>query len=384
MGVITTVGIDLAKNVFSVHGVDAHGKAVLRKTVGRGKLLELMAQLPPCLVGMEACSGAHQMARELQPLGHAPRIMTPKFIIPFRRNQKNDGNDAEAICEAVGRPGMRFVPIKSAEQQAVLIVHRVRKELIELRNGQINQVRGLLAEFGVVIAVGRYRFRQQIGAALDDARVPALARQILHEVNARIRAFDEDILAYDRQIAVQVRDSAAMQRIVAVCGVGPITASAVVASVGDAKLFKNGRQFAAWLGLVPRQFSTGGKPILGRITKQGDVYLRTLLIHGARSALLTLARRNDRLSRWAGALIARRGFKKACVALAAKNARVIWALLAKGEEFRLEQAAALPDRLIRLPARGLRGGIVDEVTVCDRRRRTLLMSMIETPGSANE
>jgi transposase len=339
MGVITTVGIDLAKNVFSVHGVDGHGKAVLRKTIGHGKLLELMAQLPPCLVGMEACSGAHQMARELQPLGHAPRIMMPKFIIPFRRNQKNDGNDAEAICEAVGRPGMRFVPIKSAEQQAVLIVHRVRKELVELRNGQINQARSLLAEFGVVIAVGRYRFRQQIGAALDDARVPALARQVLHEVNARIRRFDEDILAYDRQIGVQVRDSAAMQRIVAVCGVGPITASAVVASVGDARLFKNGRQFAAWLGLVPRQFSTGGKPILGRITKQGDVYLRTLLIHGARSALLTLARRNDRLSRWAGALIARRGFKKACVALAAKNARIIWALLAKGETFRLEHAA---------------------------------------------
>lgn len=340
MGVITTVGIDLAKNVFSVHGVDAHGKAVLRKTVGRSKLLELMAQLPPCLVGMEACSGAHQMARELQPLGHAPRIMMSKFIIPFRRNQKNDGNDAEAICEAVGRPGMRFVPIKSVEQQAVLIVHRVRKELVELRNGQINQARSLLAEFGVVIAVGRYRFRQQIGAALDDARVPALARQVLHEVNLRIRQFDEDILAYDRQIEVQVRNSAAMQRIVAVCGVGPITASAVVASVGDARLFKNGRQFAAWLGLVPRQFSTGGKPILGRITKQGDVYLRTLLIHGARSALLTLARRNNRLSRWASALIARRGFNKACVALAAKNARIIWALLAKGEVFRLEQAAA--------------------------------------------
>lgn len=340
MGVITTVGIDLAKNVFSVHGVDAHGKAVLRKTVGRSKLLELMAQLPPCLVGMEACSGAHQMARELQPLGHAPRIMMSKFIIPFRRNQKNDGNDAEAICEAVGRPGMRFVPIKSVEQQAVLMVHRVRKELVELRNGQINQARSLLAEFGVVIAVGRYRFRQQIGAALDDARVPALARQVLHEVNLRIRQFDEDILAYDRQIEVQVRNSAAMQRIVAVCGVGPITASAVVASVGDARLFKNGRQFAAWLGLVPRQFSTGGKPILGRITKQGDVYLRTLLIHGARSALLTLARRNNRLSRWASALIARRGFNKACVALAAKNARIIWALLAKGEVFRLEQAAA--------------------------------------------
>jgi transposase len=340
MGAISSIGIDLAKNVFSVHGVDGHGKTVLRKTVGRGKLLELMAQLPTCLVGMEARSGAHQMARDLQWLGHEPRIMMPKFIIPFRRNQKNDGNDAEAICEAVGRPGMRFVPTKSAEQQAVLIVHRVRKELVELRNGQINQARGLLAEFGVVIAVGRYRFRQQIAAALQDARVPALARTVLHEVNTRIRALDADILAYDRQIAAQVRHSAAMQRIVAVCGVGPITASAVVASVGDAKLFKNGRQFAAWLGLVPPQFSTGGKPILGRITKHGDVYLRTLLIHGARSALLTLTRRDDRLSRWASALIARRGFKKACVALAAKNARILWALLAKRESFRLGRAAA--------------------------------------------
>ena len=280
MGEITIVGIDLAKNAFSVHGVDAHGKTVLRKTVSRGALLELMAQLPRCLIGMEACSGAHQLARDLQPLGHRPRFMMPKFIIPYRRNQNNDGNDAAAICEAVARPNMRFVPLKSVE------------------------------------------------------------RQVLHEVNARSRVLDEDILAYDRRISAQVRDSAAMQRIVAVCGVGPITASAVVASVGDAKLFRNGRQFAAWLGLVPRQFSTGGKPVLGRITKQGDVYLRTLLIHGARSALLTLTRRDDKLSRWASALIARRGFKKACVALAAKNARVIWALLAKGEAFQLDRAAA--------------------------------------------
>jgi len=254
--------------------------AVLRKTVSRGALLELMAQLPRCLIGMEACSGAHQLARDLQPLGHQPRIMMPKFIIPYRRNQKNDGNDAEAICEAAARPNMRFVPIKSVE------------------------------------------------------------RQVLHEVNARSRVLDEDILAYDRRISAQVRDSAAMQRIVAVCGVGPITASAVVASVGDAKLFRNGRQFAAWLGRVPRQFSTGGKPVLGRINRQGDVYLRTLLIHGARSALLALTRRDDKLSRWTGALIERRGFKKACVAPAAKNARVIWALLAKGEAFRLDRAAA--------------------------------------------
>ncbi len=340
MSEITTVGIDLAKNVLSVHGVDAGGKSVLRKSLTRGKLLELMAQLPACRVGMEACSGAHELARRLQTLGHEAKIMAPKFIVPYRKNQKNDGNDAEAICEAVGRPNMRFVPIKSAEQQAVLVVHRVRSELVASRVGLINQVRGLLTEFGIVLPQGRFSFRHNIGTALDDVRLPVLAHQVLHEVNARIRVLDEDILAYDRRLEAMVRDSALMQRIVAVCGVGPITASAIVASVGDAKLFKNGRQFAAWLGLVPRQYSTGGRSILGRITKRGDVYLRTLLIHGARSALITLSRRTDRLSRWAAALTARRGFKKACVAMAAKNARIIWALLAKGEDFRLERAAA--------------------------------------------
>jgi transposase len=336
---IKTVGIDLAKNVLSVHGVDAHGKVVLRKSLSRSKLIELMAQLPACRVGMEACSGAHELARTLQALGHDARIMASKFIVPYRKNQKNDGNDAEAICEAVGRPNMRFVPIKSAEQQAVLVVHRVRSELVASRVGLINQVRGLLTEFGIVLAQGRFTFRHNIGVALDDARLPALARQILHEVNQRIRVLDADILSYDRRLEAMVRDSHLMRRIVAVCGVGPITASAIVASVGDAKLFKNGRQFAAWLGLVPRQYSTGGKAILGRITKRGDVYLRTLLIHGARSALITLSRRTDRLSRWAASLIERRGFRRACVAMAAKNARIIWALLAKGDNFRLESTA---------------------------------------------
>jgi len=235
---------------------------------------------------------------------------------------------------------MRFVPIKSAEQQAVLVVHRVRAELVASRVGLINQVRSLLTEFGIVLPQGRFSFRHNVAVALDDARLPTLARQVLHEVNQRIRILDEDILAYDRRIEALVRASALMQRIVKVCGVGPITASAIVASVGDAKLFKNGRQFAAWLGLVPRQYSTGGRSILGRITKRGDVYLRTLLIHGARSALITLSRRTDRLSRWAAELVQRRGFKKACVAMAAKNARIIWALLAKGEDFRLERAAA--------------------------------------------
>jgi transposase len=340
MSEITTVGIDLAKNVLSVHGVDAHGKTVLRKSLSRSKLLELMAQLPACRVGIEACSGAHELARTLQALGHDAKIMAPKFIVPYRKNQKNDGNDAEAICEAASRPNMRFVPIKSAEQQAVLVVHRVRSELVQSRGGLINQVRSLLTEFGIVLPQGRFAFRHHIGVALDDARLPTLARQIRHEVNQRIRVLDEDILAYDRRIEAMVRASVLMRRIVAVCGVGPITASAIVASVGDAKLFKNGRQFAAWLGLVPRQYSTGGKAILGRITKRGDVYLRTLLIHGARAALITFARRTDRLSRWAAALTERRGFKRACVAMAAKNARLIWALLAKGEDFRLERATA--------------------------------------------
>jgi len=234
---------------------------------------------------------------------------------------------------------MRFVPHKSAEQQAVLSVHRVRTELVACRVGLINQLRGLLAEFGIAIAKGRYTLRHHIGVALDDPRLPLLAREVLHGVNARIRALDADILAYDRRLDAMVRHSDAMQRIVAVLGVGPITASAIVGSVGDAKLFRNGRQFAAWLGLVPRQFSTGGKTVLGRITKQGDVYLRTLLIHGARSALMTLSRRTDRLSAWAAALIARRGFKKACVAMAAKNAQVIWALLAKGDTVRINHLA---------------------------------------------
>jgi transposase len=235
---------------------------------------------------------------------------------------------------------MRFVCIKSAEQQAVLVIHRVRAELSAARTGLINQVRGLLAEFGLAMATGRYKFRHQVHDAIEDARVPVLARDILHDVLARIRALDQDILACDRRIEAQLRASELMQRISVVCGVGSLTASAVVASVGDAKVFKNGRQFAAWLGLVPRQYSTGGKPVLGRITKHGDTYLRTLLVHGARSALIRMAKRTDPLALWAAALTARRGFKRACVALAAKNARVIWALLARGEPLRLQQMAA--------------------------------------------
>lgn len=330
---ITTIGIDLAKTTLSLHAVDAHGKTVMHKSLSRTKLIAFMSNLEPCLVGMEACGGAHDLARRLNAMGHDARLMAARFVQPYRKNQKNDGNDAEAICEAVARPNMRFVPVKSAEQQALLSVHRVRAELIASRTALINQLRGLLTEFGVVMPQGRYQVRSHIVDALDHPDLPSLARTVLCELYERIRNIDEDILAQDRRIDAIARDSDPIRRIMAICGIGALSATAIVASVGDAKLFKNGRQFCAWLGLVPRQFSTGGKPRLGRITKRGDAYLRTLLVHGARSALNVLCKRTDRLGTWAQALVARRGYKKAIVAVAAKNARFVWAVLASGNEY---------------------------------------------------
>jgi len=338
---VTTVGLDLAKQVFSVHGVDEHGKAVLRKRVSRGKLLELFAQLPSSLVGMEACSGAHYWARELERLGHRVGIMAPRFVVPYRKSQKNDGNDAEAICEAVSRPNMRHVPVKSAEQQGLLVLHRVRQGLTAERTGAINQLRGLLAEFGIVLPKGRYQLRAHIGAVLENAEnaIPSLARRAFADLNTRIGELDQKILAYDRELEALARQSDAAKRLQQIPGIGPITATALVASVADAKQFNNGRQFAAWLGLVPRQYTTGGHVRLGRITKRGDVYLRTLLIHGTRAVLSSTKEKPDRLSRWAEAVRARRGTRKAAVALAAKNAHIAWVLLARGEDYQLRRAA---------------------------------------------
>jgi transposase len=333
---VTTVGVDLAKNVFSVHGVGRDGKVVLRRCVGRADLLAMFAQIPPCLIGMEACSGAHHFARELRRLGHDARIMAPRFVAPYRKSGKNDGNDAEAICEAVARPNMRFVAVKSVEQQALLMLHRVRKEVSDQRTALINQLRGMLCEFGVVLPRGRYSFRHKLPPTLEDTgnAIPELARRLFREVNERIRALDEQILAYDRELEALARHSEAAQRLMEMPGVGPITATAIIASVADMKVFKSGREFAAWLGLVPRQYSTGGKVRLGRITKQGDVYLRTLLIHGTRAVLAALGTKDDRLSLWIRSLIERRGYRKATVALAAKHARMIWAILAKGHAYR--------------------------------------------------
>jgi transposase len=262
-------------------------------------------------------------------------------VVKFRQKQKNDANDAEAICETLLHRTTRFVPIKSVEQQAVLCLHRVRQAQIHARTSLINEMRGLLTEFGVVMPKGRYNFQDAIAVAIDHPHVPPLARELFADMLWKLRALNEDILSLDRKVAATVRQSDAMQRIHEILGVGEITASATVATVGNATDFKNGRQFAAWLGLVPRQYSTGGKTILGRITKQGDQYLRTLLVHGARAILMKASNRHGRLNQWLTQLIARRGFNKACIAMAAKNARIIWAVLARGVAYR-------PDHIVTM------------------------------------
>ncbi len=328
---ITTIGIDLAKSVFTVHGVDAAGHTVLHKTVRRERLMELMAGLPPCQIGMEACGGAHEWARKFQGRGHRVGIMMARFVAPYRKSSKNDGNDAEAICEAVARPNMRFVPVKSAEQQAILSLHRVRQGFIEQRTATINRIRGLLAEFGVVLPQRAEQVRRTAVVVAEE--LPVLARDAITDLRAHLSYLDERISHYERQLVELARQREAAVRIQRLPGVGPLTASAITASISDGHEFANGRQFAAWLGLVPRQYSTGGKPRLGRITKRGDAYLRTLLMLGARAVLQSAAQKSDRLSRWAMALRARRGYHRAIIAVAAKNARIIWALLANNREF---------------------------------------------------
>ena len=333
---LTTLGIDLAKTSFSLVGMDKHGKVILRKTLKRAQLLTFIAQCPPCLIGMEACSGAHYWGREFSKLGHKVGIMACKFIAPFRKGGKNDNNDAEAICEAVSRSTIWFVPIKTAEQQAQLCVHRVRQGLIAERTALINQLRGLLSEFGLVLPKGRYPAQREIPLLLEDADngLPALARQIITNVWDRIKNAREQILFYDRELAKQVKHNPVAKRLLTIPGVGEQVASGIVASVPDPSLFKNSRQFAAWLGLVPRQFTTGGNIRLGRITKQGDRYLRMCLVHGARAVIANLKDKQDKISCWARELITRRGYLRAVVALAARNARLIWTLMVKQEDYK--------------------------------------------------
>ena len=334
---IVYVGIDLAKNVFAVHGVDEHGRpALVRPSVPRAKLHELIASLPQCIVAMEACSGAHHWARLFTAHGHTVRLIAPKFVAPYRmsgKRGKNDAADAAAICEAVQRPRMLFVPVKSLQQQSQLMVHRVRQGWIEARTACINRIRGLLSEFGHVLPLKAQSVRRQAAALLED--LPGWANTAIGDLLSELHRLDERIQQYDEHVRTIARCDARAKALMRLQGVGETTASTIVAMVGNGHDFACGRQFAAWLGLTPGQYSTGGKTRLGRITKAGDGYLRSLLILGARAVLAAAPKRTDGLSRWALALQERRGYWKAVVAIAAKNARMAWAVLDRGERFKL-------------------------------------------------
>lgn len=338
MTMIIRFGIDLAKSSFAICGVDRHEHIALRRVLKRHELLAFFANQPPAVVAMEAGSGAHHWARQLCRLGHDARIIAPRLVTPYRqqgRAGKNDANDAAAVCEAAGRPTMSFVPIKTLEQQAVLIVHRRRRSTVSEHTRTANQIRGFMAEFGVVVPKGVQVLKQRWSALRQQHAdtIPELAWQELDALYARLEALHQQTLDYDRQLAPFVRHDIRARRLVEINGIGPVTASALVATVGNARDFRNGRQFAAWLGLTPRQYSTGGKPRLGRISKRGDPYLRTLLVHGARSELMHTARREDRKSQWAERLKTQKSWNKTAVALANKHARIAWAVLAHDAEF---------------------------------------------------
>ena len=338
---ITTVGLDLAKNVFQVHGVNGHGKVVLRKQLRRDQVAAFFANLPVCLVGMEACSSAHHWARKLQALGHTVRLMAPQFVKPYVKSNKNDAADAEAICEAVARPSMRFVPIKNVEQQAVLALHRARQGFVKARTAEANQIRGLLGEYGLVVPQGIAYIARRVPDLIEDASIelPGSFRLLIDRLLEHLQLLHRQVEEIEAQIKAWHRASDASRRLEQVPGIGPLTATAMVATVGDAKNFDSGRQFAAWLGVVPRQHSSGGKPTLLGMSKRGDAYLRTMLIHGARSVIYRATQRADGES-WLLKLTNRRNKNIAAVALANKNARTIWALLAHDREFKADYAAA--------------------------------------------
>lgn len=339
---ITTIGVDLAKSVFQVHGVGG-GRTVVRKQLKRKDVASFFANLEPCLIGMEACASAHYWARKLAQFGHTVRLMAPQFVKPYVKTNKNDRNDAEAICEAVSRPNMRFVPVKTAEMQAVLALHRARQALVKARTAQANQIRGLLGEFGIVIRTGIGNVTKALPEILEDAQngLPGMMRQLLARLGARLKDLDAQVGELEQQITLWHRDNPRSRRLGEIRGIGPLTASAFVASVGDAKSFKNARQVPAWLGMVPRHQGTGGKVALGAISKRGDSYLRTLLIHGARAVIAQVERKPDQCDRWLKDLLGRRNKNIAAVALAAKNARIAWALLAHERGYQADHVTHL-------------------------------------------
>jgi transposase len=331
------MGIDLAKNVFQLHGVDKHEKVVLRKQLKRSQMLEMFANKPPMLIGIEACGGAHYWARELTKLGHTVKTMAPQHVKAYVKSQKNDKRDAEAICEAVSRPTMRFVPIKTEDQQDMQAIHRVRDRLVKSRTALVNEMRGLLAEYGIVITyTGVPATRRGLLEAVENAEngLTPKMREILFELNEELNDIESRIQRFLQKIHQHSEQDERVKRVMEIEGLGPISASAIVTAVGNAKQFKNGRDMAAWIGLVPTQHSSGGKEKLGGISKRGDKFLRTLLIHGARSVIRFSETKTDKRNVWVNQLIARRNKNVATVALANKNARIIWSILAREEKYR--------------------------------------------------
>lgn len=331
----TTIGIDLAKSVFQVHAVNEYGNTVLKRQLKRDQMAEFFANLPAALIGMEACSGAHYWARKLTGMGHDVRLMAPQFVKPYVKTNKNDAADAEAICEAVARPNMRFVPIKNIEQQAVLSLHRVRQGFISARTAQANQIRGLLSEYGIIIPQGISNITKLVPDLLEVAsnELPGMFRLLIDRLMDHFKELYRQVAEIDVQIKAWHRQSELSCKLEKIPGVGPVTATALVATIGDAKNFDNGRQVAAWLGLVPRQHSSGGKSNLLGISKRGDSYLRMLLIHCAR-AVIFAAKRKGVQEGWVHELVKRRNHNVAAVALANKIARTVWALWAHDREFR--------------------------------------------------
>lgn len=337
---VTTIGLDLGKRVFQAHGVDAAGRVVVRRKLQRAEVAGFFAELAPCLVGIEACATAHYWSRVIASYGHEVRLMPPAYVKPYVRRSKNDAADAEAICEAVTRPSMRFVPTKSANQQAALSQHRVRDLLVRQRTMLINALRGHLGEFGIIGPAGRHRLGdlQRALWAADD--VPALARVALQALIAELHSLEQRIEALELAIVREHKANAVSRRLATIPGIGPITASAIAATIADPAVFKSGREFAAWIGLVPRQHSSGGKQKLGRISKQGDQYLRRLLTVGATAVMRRVPGKLDRLSVWVRELLGRRPFRLVSLALANKLARISWAVMTKQERYRTSPTAA--------------------------------------------